>query len=206
LGAIGTFRWACLCSPLFSRALLSIIFLLVRARRPTRTPSPPWHPLDCTASSSEHYVVAPDSLVLDMTCSVIEEHDYLQSLTLPQPLQGSDTEALELAWASRYKPVLPPIEWQMAVAMSLHPRLGGDSHLNRLESLMVRFAGFCACLHAHACFSGVDHDVQEDEAGLVGSCLNPNFPSSSVAQIKDIVERTSSQFELRLTPDKLEVA
>ena len=112
------------------------------------------HPLDCiTCPFSGHYVMDPDSPVLGMTCSVIETHDYLQSLTLPQPLQGSDTEALEMAWASRNKPVLPPIEWQMAVAMSLHPRLGGDSHLHRLESLMVRFAVSVSVFRAHLCFT-----------------------------------------------------
>ena len=165
------------------------------------------HPLDCTPSySAGHSVVAPDSLVLGMTCSVIEEHDYLQSLTLPQPLQGSETEALEMAWTSRYKPVLPPIEWQMAVAMSLHPRLGGDSHLHRLESLMVRFAGFCAYFARARVFlwSG-SRCARGRSRAVVGRCLTQIILLSSVAQIKDIVERTSSQFELRLTPDKLEV-
>ena len=155
-----------------------------------------YHLLAC-ACGLPCFVVARDSLVLGMVCRVIAEHDYLQSLTLPQPLQSCDTEALEMAWASRHKPVLPPIEWQLAIAMSLHPRLGGDSHLHRLEALMVHFAGFCAYFARARVFlwSG-SRCARGRSRAVVGRCLM--CFCSSVSQIKDIVERTSSEFELRL--------
>ena len=83
---------------------------------------------------------------------MIEETDYLQTLSLPQPVRSQNGvidnhSSLEMSWATRQALVHQPIEWQLAVAMAGHERLGAVSPLNCLEDLMVRFVrAFCASM------------------------------------------------------------
>lgn len=75
---------------------------------------------------------------VDRWCSVIADTDYLHTLRLPEPVRREDMERLQISGAQREKLVLQPIEWQMAVAMALHPRLGANSPLHCLEALMIK--------------------------------------------------------------------
>lgn len=92
---------------------------------------------------------------------MIADTDYLHTLRLPEPVRREDMERLQISGAQREKLVLQPIEWQMAVAMALHPRLGANSPLHCLEALMVRLCGFlrvhviawCECV----CMYGYEH-------------------------------------------------
>lgn len=70
--------------------------------------------------------------------TVIETHRFLQTLTLPRPVAAVDSMMLEQAALQRVEPILPPVDWQLTIAMSCHMRLGADSALHQLPESLVQ--------------------------------------------------------------------
>ena len=76
---------------------------------------------------------------------VIQTHRYLQKLTLPRPVTTTMVSALEEAHSSRQKAVLPPVNWQLAMCMSMHPRLGARSLLRHLPCHLLECVVGLSC-------------------------------------------------------------